>query len=51
MWGEGFQAEGTASAKTLRRVMGGEVLEIMGRGAFVKKLFTAEVTGPLTGQK
>lgn len=48
VWRRSFQAEGRASAKTLRRVVGGEVTEIKGRGTFVKKPFMAGVTGPLT---
>lgn len=48
VWRRRFQAEGRASAKTLRRVVGGEVTEIKGRGTFVKKPFMAGVTGPLT---
>ena len=41
VWRRRFQAEGRASAKTLRRVVGGEVTEIKGRGTFVKKPFMA----------
>ena len=37
VWRRRFQAEGRASAKTLRRVVAGEVTEIKGRGTFVKK--------------
>lgn len=33
MWGKEFQAEEIASAKTLRRVVGGEVTQVKGRGS------------------
>lgn len=34
--------------QSLRRVVGGEVTEMKGRGTFAKKPFMAGVTGPLT---
>ena len=48
VWRRRFQAEEKASANTPRRVVGGEVTEIKGRGTFVKKPFIEGVTGPLT---
>lgn len=50
---EGFQAEGTASPKTPRSVVGSEVLEIMGRGPLLKKKkkpFMGEVAVLLYGK-
>lgn len=48
VWRRSFQAEGRARTKILRRVVGGEVTEMKGRGTFAKIPFMAGVTGPLT---
>lgn len=48
VWRRSFQAEGRASTKILRRVVGDEVTEMKGRGTFSKKPIMVGVTGPLT---